>query len=56
MEEILIGYGAISISISDQNKNNKIYESKVDETKFWSQIDIVALFEKKLITRTYISY
>ena len=48
MEEILIGYGAISISISDQNKNNKIYESKVDETKFWSQIDIVALFEKKI--------
>ena len=48
MEEILIGYGAISISISDQNKNNKIYESKVDETKFWNQIDIVALFEKKI--------
>jgi len=48
MEEILTGYGAISISISDQNKNNEIYESKVDETKFWNQIDIVALFEKKI--------
>ena len=48
IEEILIGYGAISISISDQNKNNKIYESKVDETKFWNRIDIVALFEKKI--------
>ena len=48
IEEILIGYGAISISISDQNKKNKIYESKLDEIKFWNQIDIIALFEKKI--------
>ena len=48
IEEILIGYGAISISISDQNKKNKIYESRLDEIKFWNQIDISALFEKKI--------
>jgi len=48
IEEILVGYGAISISISDQNKKNKIYESRLDEIKFWNQIDISALFEKKI--------
>ena len=47
IEEMLIGYGALSISMSG-DKNELIFESKIREIIFWSEIQISALFDKKI--------
>jgi len=48
IEEILFGYGAISISMIDRVGDNPIYEPDVGETPLWETIEISALFEKNI--------
>jgi len=48
IEEILVGYEAISISMFDETGNSPIYEPKLGETPLWSIINIHALFDKNI--------
>ena len=48
IEELLLGYGASSISFTYQNNNEEFYELKPDETPLWELVKISAIFEKKI--------
>jgi len=48
IEEILVGYGAISISMFDAIGNNPIYEPELGETPLWNNIKMFALFDKNI--------
>jgi len=48
IEEILVGYEAISISMFDENGDSQIYEPGVGKTPLWNIIRICALFDKNI--------
>jgi len=50
IEEIFVGYGAISISMLDDIGNNPIYEPAFGETPLWDIVELSALFEKNITT------
>jgi len=54
IEEILIGYEAISISLFDEIGDFPIYEPKLGETPLWSSIKICALFDKDITKGTIV--
>ena len=48
IEEILIGFNAISISIIDKFGKEPIYEPKVGETPLWKDVKVSAIFEREI--------
>jgi len=48
IEEILIGFDAISISIIDKFGKEPIYEPKVGETPLWKDVKVSAIFEREI--------
>jgi len=48
IEEILIGFDAISISIIDNFGKEPIYEPKVGETPLWKDVKVSAIFEREI--------
>ena len=48
IEEILVAYEAISVSMFDESGKDSIYEPKAGETPLWRLVKISALFEKKI--------
>ncbi|MDC0446721.1 50S ribosomal protein L11 methyltransferase [Gammaproteobacteria bacterium] len=48
IEEILIGFDAISISIIDKFGKEPIYEPKVGETPLWKNVKVSAIFEREI--------
>jgi len=48
IEEILLSFNAISISLVGEKGNSEIYEPKPGETPLWDTIELSALFENKV--------
>jgi len=48
IEQILIEYGSISISLSSENNNDILFEKSIGEIPLWDRIEISALFQDKI--------